>query len=316
MQDVNGGFFDSDYDFGGYDSLPNVYSAVTAIAGMALLDARDHVGAGLRPAVEDAVARAANYVTDDHHHNPKDRDEILWSYAYRVRFLARLIETGFGDQQRWSDALNHAVEGLESIQLKNGHWYHEYTNPFVTATALAALHAARDRGGEVDLTKVESGLNALLEDRYQNGAYPYSTRRPGDQAANGSLEASAGRMPICELALWYWGKIDDQQLTQTARISLDHQNLLDVAYKYDNHTSTLAYGGFFFWYDMRGRAELISRIADAPTRRRLATAHRDLILKLPEIDGCFVDSHELGRCYGTSMALLSLGHLQTALATK
>ena len=29
-------------------------------------------------------------------------------------------------------------------------------------------------------------------------------------------------------------------------------------------------------------------------------------MALPEIDGCFVDSHEIGRCYGTAMALLCL----------
>ena len=33
-------------------------------------------------------------------------------------------------------------------------------------------------------------------------------------------------------------------------------------------------------------------------------------LLVPEIDGCFVDSHELGRCYGTAMALLSLADLE------
>jgi hypothetical protein len=31
-------------------------------------------------------------------------------------------------------------------------------------------------------------------------------------------------------------------------------------------------------------------------------------LKLPELDGCFVDSHELGRVYGTAMALLCLAN--------
>ena len=32
-------------------------------------------------------------------------------------------------------------------------------------------------------------------------------------------------------------------------------------------------------------------------------------LNLPEIDGCFVDSHELGRAYGTAMALLCFAAL-------
>jgi hypothetical protein len=30
------------------------------------------------------------------------------------------------------------------------------------------------------------------------------------------------------------------------------------------------------------------------------------MLAIPEIDGSFIDSHELGKCYGTAMALLTL----------
>ena len=44
MQRTNGGYYDSDYDFGGTDSLPNVHVAVTALVGMALLDARERAG--------------------------------------------------------------------------------------------------------------------------------------------------------------------------------------------------------------------------------------------------------------------------------
>jgi hypothetical protein len=80
--------------------------------------------------------------------------------------------------------------------------------------------------------------------------------------------------------------------------------------KYDNHTSTYAYGGFFFWYDMQARSESIALIADANKQQELAKQQRDLILGLPEVDGCFIDSHELGRCYGTAMALLSLNTLE------
>jgi hypothetical protein len=35
-------------------------------------------------------------------------------------------------------------------------------------------------------------------------------------------------------------------------------------------------------------------------------------MELPEFDGCFVDSHELGRCYGTAMALLCFDVLARA----
>ena len=37
--------------------------------------------------------------------------------------------------------------------------------------------------------------------------------------------------------------------------------------------------------------------------------HAELVLDLPEFDGAFVDSHELGRSYGTARALLCLDGL-------
>jgi hypothetical protein len=85
--------------------------------------------------------------------------------------------------------------------------------------------------------------------------------------------------------------------------------LLERALKYDDHTTTFAYGGFFFWYDMQARSEAIGMLAPGPERDGYAQRQRELVLALPEIDGCFVDSHELGRCYGTAMGLLSLGSL-------
>ncbi|MGI9458190.1 MAG: hypothetical protein ACR2NU_16620, partial [Aeoliella sp.] len=143
-------------------------------------------------------------------------------------------------------------------------------------------------------------------------AYPYSSsRRPGKkQGTARDIAASAGRMPVCELGLLLWGKSTSDALTSAARRSLDHHEHLDVALKYDDHTSRMAYGGFFFWYDMRGRSEAIKHIEDKAVRESLKAAHKQLILALPELDGCFVDSHELGRVYGTAMALLSLANCE------
>jgi hypothetical protein len=310
MQASNGGFFDSDYDFGGADSLPNVHVAVSSLVGMALLKSLDRVDAARAGRVRDAIDRAAKFVSDDANINVRDKDEILWAQAYRTRFLASLVQANFGDVAAHRANLNRVVKGLEQIQLPTGGWYHEYANPFVTGTALTALHQADQAGATIDSQKVERGLASLAGDRLDAGAYPYASRSGGKAPRKTSIEASAGRIPICDMALWMWKKLDDRQLEKSARVALDNHKFLSVAYKYDNHTSTMAYGGFFFWYDMHARAELIARIADEATRNGLAEEHRKLILALPEIDGCFVDSHELGRCYGTAMALLSLAELQ------
>jgi hypothetical protein len=310
MQRGDGVWVDSDYDFGGTDSLPNVHVAVTSLVGLSLLQARDRLPERAAD-IDAALDRAAAFVRDPKSINLIDRDEILWAHAYRLRFLSERCRRG----QEALDVVNQAVRALESVQGTRGSWYHEYSNSFVTATALVALAHAKQVGASVDPQVVERGLQSLLLDRYSNGAFPYSNGRGGrdNRQAEGDIAASAGRMPICELALWLWQQSDDQRLQFAVEQSLLHHDKLQVAYKYDNHTSTLSYGGFFFWYDMESRAEAIGYLADAAERQLAAEKHRRLVLGLPEVDGCFVDSHELGRCYGTAMGLLSLGRLQEIL---
>jgi hypothetical protein len=67
---------------------------------------------------------------------------------------------------------------------------------------------------------------------------------------------------------------------------------------------------------MHARSEAIAAVKDPALRQSLAKKQLDLILSLPELDGCFIDSHELGRCYGTASALLCLDLMENALSTK
>lgn len=325
MQDQDGGFRDSDYDFGGTDSLPNVHVAVTALAGTAMLQELGRIAKAsaingeTRKKLATAIKSAINFVTDDSKINIVDRDEILWAFAYRLRFLIQVkklspaIGENFGIPEATLDQhISKSVAALESVQSRRGNWYHEYNNPFVTATALLALFEAHDTGVTVDSTKIEKGVASLARDRFGNGAFPYaSSRGEGNRKPGGEREIaeSAGRMPLCELGLWYWGKSSDEVLAGAIKNSFRGQANLDRSLKYDDHTSALNYGGFFFWYDMRARSEAISRVKDAATKAEFVRHQHAIIRRLPEIDGCFVDSHELGRVYGTSMALLSLGWL-------
>lgn len=304
MQREDGGWVDCDYDFGGTDSLPNVHVAITALCGMAMMNAKSQVPEHA-DAIDSAIKRAAKFVTDEQNINRVDRDEILWAHAYRVRFLARLLAAG----EQVKTKLQSAVNDLENVQSKRGHWYHEYNNSWVTATALCALHEAAASGATVNQEIIDKGCTALANDRFQNGSYGYYPRRAvggnpeGDEE---SIAAAAGRMPPCDLGLWYWNKLTDDELINAITQSFKHHDSLAVALKYDNHTSTYAYGGFFFWYDMRARSEAISQVAHEQLRRKFFEMQKELVMNLPEFDGCFVDSHELGRCYGTAMALLCL----------
>ena len=308
MQRRDGGFYDSDYDFGGTDSLPNVHVAVTALAGMALHAWRGSVDPAKRASVEQAVARSLNFVTNEQNMNRIDRDEILWADAYRLRLISRCFATK--EQPELQQPLRDAVKALENLQTRRGTWYHEYENPFVTATALTALFEAQPFA-KLNSDKIDSGVSILQKLRRNDGSFPYGARR-----GNGgpkAVPASAGRMPLCELALHQWGKSDQTRLRYAIDQSFEFHRHLDSALKYDNHTSTFGYGGFFFWYDMRSRTEAIAAIQDRNLRNQLMRKQLEIIMRLPELDGCFVDSHELGRCYGTAMALLCLDRINQEL---
>ena len=63
--------------------------------------------------------------------------------------------------------------------------------------------------------------------------------------------------------------------------------------------------GFFFFHALFHTSEAARLLPDAmraDAERRLLT----LLQRVPEMDGSFVDSHEIGRSYGTAMALLTL----------
>ena len=312
MQNENGGWLDSDYDFGGTDSLPNVHMAVTALCGQALWESLSRCP-DMKEEIRGAVIRAANFCSDRKHLNLDDRDEILWAQAYRIRFLAKLVASDPEFRRTYQTALQTAVADLESIQTRRGAWYHEYANSFVTATALSALKCAANAGASVDQAKIQKGRAALANDRFASGAFPYFSREKNRSSNADSGEKkipeSSGRMPLCELGLWLWGGSTDERLQFALQSAFENHPYLAAGYKYDNHTSTMAYGGFFFWYDMRSRAEALSYLKDEAQQAAWVQQHRRLVLALPELDGCFVDSHELGRCYGTAMALLTLALL-------
>lgn len=300
MQRSNGGFADSRYDFGGTDSLPNVYVATTAIAARAMV-------AALRRGVEveglrEALARAVEYLREDAHVAIEDRDEILWAYVYRLRLFADLAARGAGAAAtvRADDRdVQRNVDLIQRLQPESGAWFHEYPNPFAIASALSALHAGQEVGATVDGQVVDRGILALLKCRTEEGAYSYgySPRR-----ARARVEGAAGRMPRCELALELWDRAAEGALRTAVDQALEHHATLDSVRKYDDHANRLGYGGFFFWYDMLGRTEAMVAVGD----ERAVDAQRAFILELPEIDGVFVDSHELGRVYGTGMALWCL----------
>jgi hypothetical protein len=126
--------------------------------------------------------------------------------------------------------------------------------------------------------------------------------------ARAQVEGGVGRIPRGELALHAWEAKGARPLAEAVAASLAHEEHLLPAQKYDDHTRSFAYGGFFFFYDLQARTQAMRALADegsSAARAQLAE-QRAQVLSFVEIDGAFIDSHEIGRCYGTGMALWSL----------
>ncbi len=316
--DDDGVYRDSTYDFGGTDGLPNVHAAVTCLVGEALLAAMTRVDQGDLKLPDAQVARVEklllkmrdNAIRDDWL-ALSDRDEIIWARAYALRFLQAWKTRRSQDAKSVEAGVRRGVAALIALQPETGVWFHEYGNPFAIATALQALHGARSQGFDVPQDNIDKGLKALAFNRASTGAFSYGQTRVG-RKPRANLEGAAGRMPLCELSLYLFGASDQDKLLAAVEAGDRHHQLLAAVRKYDDHAGRLGYGGFFFWFDMLGRAEAIAELKDDTKRKQLAAAQHKLIMELPEFDGCFVDSHELGRCYGTAMALLCFDVLARA----
>lgn len=341
MQRPSGAFVDSDYDFGGADSLGNVHVAVTSICGMALLGEQNRIKRLIdrnfslknqsnaisqhlkrRAAQVDlAIEGCLKFVSDDRNLNFSDHDELAWSLAYRLDFTSRHA----GRPTPTAGAVDPVLEQLSSLlkcQNRNGSWHHEYENPFVTATAMLALVQAQQllrQKNKADDTvtnrcvktldainrALTKGAEVLGRRRSAQGLFPYDYSRGSENQT--VPRAAAGRTALCEAALFATKHSNPKMLADAIAQSDRHQPDLERAYGYDDHTDHFVYGGFFYWYDMFGKRQAINMLPDSPQRNQMEERLRAAVIRRPEIDGAFCDSHELGRCYGTAMALLTLG---------
>jgi hypothetical protein len=281
MQRQSGVWDDSQYNFGGDDSLPNVWIAVTALAALAL---REWGGEESRP----AVLRAESYLRDESRVAVLDKDEIAWAYAYRVLYFARAGKP---------DECARLAAVLLRLQEESGTWAHEYSNPFMTATALHALAEARKAGVEVPAAALKRGLDALAASRDARGVFSY-----GSPGRGGAIEGGAGRMPFLEFVLASAGRVPAEGVKRALAASFRFHPLLERVRKVDDHADAHQNGGFFFWYDQWGRSIAAAWAGDRDALDR----QRRIVLETPEFDGTWVDSHELGRVYGTAVALLTL----------
>jgi hypothetical protein len=266
--------------------LPNVWTAVTALSAMGLREWRD-----LDPVRVDAALKKADLALRDESRMAPDEHEETYALAYRLHYFAELKDTAM---------MHRIVSRLAAIQDADGFWCHEYANPFSTAAVVHALAVARKAGADVPEVLFKKASDALLSTRGEGGRQVYRT---GEKVDN--EKSSMARTPICELALFESGRGSLENVGSGIELYWKMVDRLEAVRNCDYHSDGRLAG--FFYFHAGFHTLEASRALDPSAREKTAKRFRERLLLIPEWDGSFVDSHELGKSYGTASALLMLG---------
>lgn len=301
QQRNHGGWTDSRYAYCPDARItPNVWVAISAICSQALLRHRDAFAAP--EVIDEALQRAESFLFDPNQMN-RGRNEDVYADCYRLAYLAHRWQAATTDEARKRASAQAAkiVADAQQRQKAGGFWAHEYSNAFCTASMVEGLLAARSIGVPVADDMLSQATTALVSARSKDGAFSYGGAARGKPSAAGLKNAST-RMPMCEGALFALGASDQDRLTFAFDNFWQHYDSIEGVRHTDFHSDGQI-AGFMFLYSLYHTSEAVRLMPEERAqveRRKL----RDRLLQYAEIDGTFLDSEELGRSYGTAMALL------------
>jgi hypothetical protein len=266
--------------------------------------------------VDAALARAERYLFGDGRLNA-GKNEESYAHAYRIDYLVRTLANTEDAAQR-NDLMSRIqglVDSLVHLQTMNGLWAHEYDNAFCTAAMLETLDRAKQAGANVPEAAINRGIEALKAARYDDGSFTYGGRLGKDAKPRGdSLKNSCGRNPGCEAALLAWGKGDGAALKHALAVYVQYYDRFEKVSKCDFHTDG-ELGGFFFFHDLYTASHAVLRLPP-DAQRPLRRFFMEKVTSLPEIDGSFLDDHEIGKSCSTAYALLALKYAASEEPTR
>lgn len=302
QQRDDGGFSDSRYAYWPDSKItPNVWVAITAIAMTALWEHRA-AHPDLQGRIDSALRRGEAYLLEPKHMD-REVNETCYADAYRLMYFTRRARASSGEERAaLVGKMNRIVQAAAQAQKASGFWAHEYENAFATGAVLQEVLAAKAAGATVPTEMTDKAAAALLTARTKNGAYVYGGA--ADARSAGSLKDAAARMPVCEGSLLVLGRSDLDRVRFALQNFWDHMQRLETVRRNDFHSDG-ELAGFFFFHALFHTTEMVPLL---PPEEQTIHWQRivDLVQRIPEMDGSFLDSHELGRSYGTAMALLVL----------
>ncbi|HXX95182.1 MAG TPA: hypothetical protein VEN81_16280, partial [Planctomycetota bacterium] len=176
---------------------------------------------------------------------------------------------------------------------------------FATAAVVHILVQARKAGADVPEAMLKRAADALQLTRAEGGRQAYRNE-PGKPMS--SEKNSMGRTASAELALLECGRGSLADVAAGVDTYWKHLSRLEAVRNCDNHADE-ELAGFFYFNSIYNTLEAVRALGDPQKPAHLAKI-RAQMLAIPEYDGSFVDSHELGKSYGTATALLILRRLK------
>ncbi|MFT7618735.1 MAG: tetratricopeptide (TPR) repeat protein [Planctomycetota bacterium] len=307
QQRADGGWNDSRYSYCPDTRITaNVWMAISAVSCQALLRHRDSADEATAKAIDKALARGERYLADASRVN-RGRNEDVYADAYRLDYyVARLKTLPAGPERRLiRELMKRIVREAGQRQDDMGFWAHEYANAFCTAVMAQGLIAAKMGGVLVPKTMLKKAGESIASARSSDGGFAYSgvARK---KLSNKSLINSSTRMPMCESVLFDLGLSDMGNVSFAFENFWDHFERIEGVRRTDFHSDGQI-AGFMFFHTLYHTSKAISSL---PSKKRTEEHGKllDRVLRYGELDGTFMDSHEMGRSYGTSMALLVIAN--------
>ncbi|MBN2489687.1 MAG: DNRLRE domain-containing protein [Planctomycetes bacterium] len=296
-------------------------AGVTALVAKALLVWSDRLGdAELEAQAKAGMARATDWIVSAlDHDDPKSANSF--GAAYLLDFL--LARHARSQEAAARHAVERAIPFLLAGQCPGGAWSYSHrfnatwrggfggwpvtdkgrVHSVNTGPALLFLARAKASGFGVDEAALARAAKVLETMRVEAGVYTYTYPEPLNFR---EPDQSIARGPVCEHALWACGTVGRASLTAAVQRFLKYRADLRIPVKLDgswgNPHAFSSYFYFFAYYHAALAAEALGTKTAAPWLKAL----RDDLLAVPELDATWVDYHQVGKPYGTAVALLVL----------
>ena len=298
--------------------------AVTSICAKALLNHRAD------PTVAERIDRAVDFLLRSHQHAKTDPPQVFymdyspWSNAYQLQFLAHLVSVAPEQREKVMPLVEDSLRGLAEKQKQGGGWSYYISHTlahsdqpsnqsisFMTAAVTIALLETRRAGFEVPAALTDQALDCLERMRNPSTTFTYFLWHDDEgQGRDTGEEGSAGRGPLCSLALSMGGRGSQEEISNCLDLFLKYSHLYSRERgKSLMHAAPGGQGSHYLMFDYAWAAAAAATLPE-DQKKRYRAALLKLVLHARSEQGSYLDNPLNGWHYGTGMALEAMAILR------